>query len=455
MARPLLAGACALGLLILTALSAAADAPAPRPLAAGLPAYVAPADPEAAPALPPEPLGALTLADALAAALARSPALAAFSWELRAREAAQLQAHARPNPELRAELEDFAGSGEFSGFDAAQTTLSISQLLELGGKRSRRIERAALARDLAAWDYETARLSVVTSTADAFFEVLALQQRLELAQESREIADEAVRAVEATVRAGAVSPVEAARARVARERAAIEQTTIGHRLEAARVALAAQWGESEPRFARALGDLHALAEPPALTALLPLAQESPELARFATERAERRAALDVERSRGTQDVRVGLGGRHHADGDDGALVAELSVPLPLFDRNRGNVLEARYRLRRVESEERAAETAIGSALRAGHQRLVRAFEEARALRERALPEAESAFAGARAAWRSGLLRYVEVLDTQRTLFALRNDEVDALAAYHAARAELEGLTGTPLEAAATHGETRP
>ena len=289
-----------------------------------------------------------------------------------------------------------------------------------------------------------ARLAVVTRTAEAFVEVLALQQRVLIADEARRIGDEAVRAVEATVRAGAVSPVEAARARVARERAAIEQATLARRLAAAREALAAQWGADEPRFESALGDLRSIAPPPALAALLTLTEESPELARFATELAERRAALALEDARQTPDVRVGLGGRHLADGGDAALVAELSVPLPLFDRNQGNRLEARYRLRRAESERRAADVGIRTALRSAHQRLARAFEEATALRERALPEAAGAFEGARTAWRTGLLRYVEVLDTQRTLFDLRTDEVEALAAYHTARAELEGLTGHSL-----------
>jgi cobalt-zinc-cadmium efflux system outer membrane protein len=448
-------GGRALGLSLIAALAASAEPPPPLPLASGLPAYAAPADPEAAPDVPPEPVGSIVLGDALAAALARSPALAAFSWEVRAREAALVQAHARPNPELRAEIEDFAGSGPVSGFDAAQTTLSVSQLLELGGKRGRRVERAGLERDLAGWDYEAARLAVATSTAEAFFRVLALQRRLAIAEDGRGVAGDAVRAVEAAVRAGGVSPVEAARARVARERAGLEHAALARELAAARTALATHWGASDARFERAIGDLDALALPPPLTALLPLAEESPGLARFASELAARRAALAAEQAERTPDVRLALGGRHYADGGDGGVVAELSLPLPLFDQRRGALLEARYRLRRAESERRAADVAIGAALRSAHQRLTGAFEEALALRERATPEAERAFEGAREAWRHGLLRYVEVLDTQRTLFALRAEEVDALASYHAARTELEGLIGRSLAHAASSSEVRP
>jgi outer membrane protein, heavy metal efflux system len=439
--------------LALPAAALAADAPERHPLAAEHVAYRAPADPDAPLSLPPEPSGPLTLSDALAAALARSPALAAFSWQLRAREAALLQARALPNPELRVELEDFAGSGDLSGTDGAETTLSVSQLLELGGKRERRAERAALALDLAGWDYEAARLAVVTRTAEAFFELLALQERLAIADEQHAVAEEAVRAVEAMVRAGAVSPVESARSRVARERASLERTTLARRADTARVQLASQWG-SEPRFERAVGAFSAADPPPALELLQPLVDDAPELARFAAELAERRAAVAAEEASLTPDLRLGLGGRHHADGGDGALVAELSLPLPLFDRRSGALLEARYRLRLAESERRLAASTVSAALYATHQRLLRTSEAAALLRERAVPEALLAFEGARRAWRVGVMRYVELLDAQRTWFALRDEEIEALADYHVARAELEGLIGRSLDAVVAPREPR-
>jgi cobalt-zinc-cadmium efflux system outer membrane protein len=435
-------------------LSAAAAAAAEVQPLAELPSYRAPADPDAVPSLPPEPSGVLTLADALAAALARSPALAAFSWEVRAREAALLQASARPNPELRVEVENFAGSGDFTGFDATETTLSLAQLFELGGKRERRSERAALARDLADRDYEAARVAVATRTAEAFFMLLARQERLAIAAEQSAVAEEAVRTVEAMVRAGAVSPVEAARSRVARERAALDRNALAREVADARVALAAQWGGQEASFERAAGALEDVAPPPALAALLPLVADTPELARFAAELAERRAAVAAEEAERTPDVRLGLGGRHHAEGGDGALVAELSLPLPLFDRRRGAVLQAQYQLRRAESEQRLAVSTANATLQGTYQRLLRAFEAASLLRERVLPEAARAFEGARAAWRVGGLRYVEVLDAQRTWFTLREEEIEALADYHVARAELEGLIGRPLDAVVAPQEPR-
>src|SRR5262245_24761302 len=93
-------------------------------------------------ALPTQADESLALADALARALRDNPELRVFPYRQRAAEAEALQAGLRPNPELEVEFENFAGTGKLHGIDELETTLSLSQLVELGGKRQRRVERA-------------------------------------------------------------------------------------------------------------------------------------------------------------------------------------------------------------------------------------------------------------------------------------------------------------------------
>lgn len=104
-----------------------------------------------------EPTGALTLPEAWGLTLMHNPRLRVFSLEVRAAEARQLQASLRPNPTLEIEVEDFGGSGSMSGFDAAETSLLIRQPLELGGKREKRMQTAAVERALADVDYGIVR----------------------------------------------------------------------------------------------------------------------------------------------------------------------------------------------------------------------------------------------------------------------------------------------------------
>ena len=173
-----------------------ADSPVePRRLGREFPISLAPPEPEATSLPFAEPAGALTLRSALAAALLNSPALAAFSWEVRAREGRALQAGLLPNPVFRLELEEFGGGGRRAVFDGAEAAIRLRQLLELGGKRAKRQQVETLNRDLAAWDYETLRLDVFTEVMKAFVTALSAQERVTLAEEQVRLAEEAVQTV--------------------------------------------------------------------------------------------------------------------------------------------------------------------------------------------------------------------------------------------------------------------
>ena len=177
-----------------------------------------------------EPSGELTLRQALALALAGNPDLAAISWEVRAGDPRILQAGLIPNPELGIEFENFLGSEPSRGFETLETTLSISQLVEMGGKRAARIRLASSEKAVSIWEYEAKRADLVAEVAKSFVEVLSAQDRLALAEEMARLAKEVQDVVAARVTAGKISPVEETKASVAMSISGID-------LERARLAL--------------------------------------------------------------------------------------------------------------------------------------------------------------------------------------------------------------------------
>src|SRR5262249_29133059 len=239
--------------------------PEPRPLGSDIPSYRPPVQrPEAVTSAQAvtNPTGVLTLPQAQALALLQHPRLAAFGWEVRAGEARTLQASLPPNPELGIEVENFAGSGALRGFQSAEITIHLSQLIELAGKRQKRTRVAALERDLVAWDYEATRIEVLTQVTQAFVEVLSIQQRLRLNLELVRLAEQVLRTAAERVRAGKVSPVEETRAQVAlsTSRIALERTQ--RELEAARERLVVLWDGRTPAFDSAEGTLELIAAIP-------------------------------------------------------------------------------------------------------------------------------------------------------------------------------------------------
>ena len=342
----------------------------------------------------PAPTGTVSLRTALAAAEANHPKLTALRWEVRAREAETLQAGLFPNPNLSTEFENFAGTGSRRAWREAETSVSVGQLFLLGGKRLKARTLATAEQRLAAWTYDAERLNVLAQTAKAFVSVLALQERVALATELEHLAIRARTTVAATVRAGAVSPVEESRAAVVVSQAGITRSLLTRELTAAQAALAASWGESRITFNAVTGALHQMPSPPQVDMLLAESAANPDVARWEMERTARVQTLSLEEARRIPDVTVRLGARHFAEGNDGAVIAEMSLPLPFFNRNEGGIAAARARVSAAEAEQALATTTVRSLIVATHQQLVASHDHAESLRRDTIPEAERLHAGA-------------------------------------------------------------
>jgi len=398
-------------------------------------------------ALPPteEPTGLLTLDDALRVALARSPSLGAASWSVRASEALTRQARLIPNPSLEAESEEIDGLGA-GAFDAAATTIAVAQPLELGGKRSRRTRAAEVAERLASRDYDAARLAVKAATTTAFVEVLAAQERLRLSEELLELSQRLVDAVALRVEAGKVSPVESTRASITLIGSRIERDKVRRSLEAARARLSATWGSPAPRFERAEGSLEVGPLPiPSRAELESLALEAPDVARWADELDQRRAALDVEKAARIPDLDVVAGVQRFEETGDGTILLGIGLALPLFNRNQGAILAAHHEIARAVEEQRRATAEGLTAVASTYEELSAAHAAAIALSGEVLPAATKAFESVTEAYRAGKVPLLDLLDAQRTLFETRGQEIEALVSYRLLLAELERLVGRGLE----------
>ncbi len=398
-----------------------------------------------------EPTDAVTLRDALAIALARNPQLSIYPYDLRAADALILQAGLRLNPQLDVEVEDVGGRGERRGFDAAQTTIGISQPVELGGKRTKRTQVASLDKELVQWDYKAARLDVMRGVTEAFVTVLAAQERLALAERLLELSRQAQATVAQRVKAGKDSPVDELRADVAFSESRIEQQNAQKALVAARYALAATWGSRAPAFEKVQGDFYKTSEPLPLAELAAATANNPDLARWQTEEDRRRAALRLEKARAVPDIAVGGGVRRYEQTDDEAFVFGLSLPLPLFNRNQGGILAATAELGKARRQYEAAQVRISTALSEAVSTLAATYGQVTILHNDVLPKAQRAFEAARQGYQQGKFDYLHLLDTQRTLFQTQAQYVNSTEAYHKAQADVERLIGRPLDAKSSDG----
>jgi len=400
----------------------------------------------------------LTLRDAVYLALQHNPELAAFAKEMRALEGVTLQAGLLRNPDLIVNVENVGNvqklQGDLSSSDAISkevvqqlSTIRLNQLIELGGKRAARVVAASLGQEVAGKDYEFRRVELIARVANVFIEVLAGQERLRLAEETSQLAQKVVNTVARRVQAGKVPPIEETRAGVALSTTRIELVQAQRDLAAARKRLALLWGNPSPQFSKALGDLGSLVTLPSFETLADRVLTSPMALRSLKNVEQRKAMLAVEQTRRIPNLTLGGGALHHAQLGGTTIVAGLIMPLPLFDRNQGNLQEAHQRVDKAIDEQAATDLRLKAELAQAYEALSAAQNEIRVLRNEILPAARSAFEVTNRGYELGKFGYLEVLDTQRTLFQNQVLYVRALANYQRLVNELERLIAGPIDGA--------
>ncbi len=387
---------------------------------------------------------ALTLRQAAALALEGNPALIAHGYDVKAAEARKLQAGARPNPTLSLEVEDVLGTGDFRGARAAQTTLQLSQLIELGGKRAARGEVAEAQRERRHSEAELARVEVLAAVAERFVHVAGDQHEVTLAREATKLAEETLALAKRRVVAGSASPIEEKRARILLSRARINEEHDEHELLVARRQLAALWGATNATFTEVQAELFVRPAMPSFDELAARIARSPELARWASEKSVRDAEVKLADARRRPDLTAGAGVRQFAGPDDVGFVFQFSLPLPFSDRQQGARAEARAMRDKTDVEVAGTELRLRTALFGISQELLHAATELDALEREMLPDAEAALQLARDGFERARFSQLELLDAQRTLLELRRERIAAAVAYHQFVIEIEKMLGEPL-----------
>lgn len=360
------------------------------------------------------------------------PEIRAALNEVAAQAGAVKQAGSFPNPELELLREGFDEPGRTS-------TVQLNIPLELGGKRAARIRAAEREQHVASQDVSAIRARVRGETIAAFYEVVAAMERSRLAGEIASIAAKATDVAGKRVLAGKVSPVEETRARVAQASVRIEAVQAKRELVRAKGKLAAMVGADPRNIDIANPDPIALPRLTALPELLAQLERAPGLSRARALVEQRQAAVDVERSRRMPDVTVALGTKRE-DGRRQTVVG-LSVPLPLFNRNQGSLLESLRRTDKARNELDAESLRLRAELYDAHARMSAALEEVALIATDVLPGAESTYQAASRGFELGKFSFLEVLDAQRTLFQSKNQYLLAVAESYRASAEIDRLVG--------------
>lgn len=388
--------------------------------------------------------GVLTLRRALQRADANNPRLAVANREIGIATGKRIQAGAIPNPELSFELDNAFGSGVYRGLRSAETTVQISQSIELFGKRDARIAAGSAGLESARWQVAAVRLEILSETAVAFFNVLAGQRKLQLYDGYIASLDQLVPLLKRRIEAGASSPGEIARIDLASALLKADRERARTALAVNRRELAILMGATRVDFAAVAGDFSRTGRPPSFASLIKALERHPQLVRWTAVRAQRDAELLSARLKPFPDLKVGLAWRHYNDTNDNAVRLGASVALPVWDQNLGGITEAQASRDKADAERAADRHALILTLAKAYDTLNGALREISVLRGSAIPNAERAVQTIDEGYGLGRYSLLEVLDVRNSSAQAVLREQEALTLFHTSLAILEGLTGVPV-----------
>jgi cobalt-zinc-cadmium efflux system outer membrane protein len=384
--------------------------------------------------------GILTLPQALQRVASVSPRLTAADRTIGMAEGRRDQAGALPNPTLGVDLDNWAPGGTVPG-QPVQTTLLLSQLIELGGKRDARVAAALGDYDTARLEREAARLELFSETTIAFVSALAAQRRIALLDRHVAAFDRQVPLMQRRVDAGASSPADVSRVQTASGFVQLERERSRLTLAQARRELAIVMGTDAPDFAMVSGDFGRLNRPAPFPAIVRAIEENPQLTRWTGVRARRDAELLSARLKTVPDVTASVGWRRYGDTPENALRLGISLPIPVLDRNRGGIREAQEAAQRTDAERAINRQTLIGIVGKAHDAAQSALAQIDLLRRVVLPAARRTLSTIEEGYDQGRFTALEIVDAYQRVADAEMMEHDALTSLHISLATIEGLIG--------------
>lgn len=418
---------CAISLLAKNGFSQQAI-PTPWVVDNGAPIGMAP-NPAAA------PTGSLSIAQVEQMAERHNPTLAQALRQIQALCGQQVQVGLYPNPVIGYQAEEIGDNGR-----AGQHGMFVRQEIVTANKLG--LNRAVTSHAVrqAEWDWQMQRQRVLNDVRARAYEVLAAQQTVAITEELVRIGEAAVVVAEKLNKAREVSQVDVLQAQV-------EANTAKLQLYAARKTHAAAWrrmavvaGVPDLPPAPLADSLHEnlpnLSWNEIVTALL---SESPQIAYARTGVERARCAVARACAGRIPNIEAGGAVRYNDDSNDTTVSLQVGVPLMIFDRNQGNIMQANAELLAAQREVERIELALQDRLAEVYRDYDVAHAQVEQYQHDILPYARQSLELTRVGYEQGEFSYLELLTAQQTFSRTNLAYVERLRELWLAAVQIDGM----------------
>ena len=318
--------------------------------------------------------------------------------------------------------------------------IAIGQTFVTAGKLS--AAQAVTAEEIRAAQaaVETAKLRVQTRVRASFLAALVAQKRSRLVDQLRQIAEQSVTSVESMLQAEEVSRIALLQAQTEYQQAVLEYETATSNLAAARRILASSVGIEQLPNGELEGEMDPAMDSLSFEELRSRTiGSSPQMTRRIAIIEQARRSLHLACAQATPNITAQVGLGIDDATDDTFTSVQVSMPLPIRNRNQGNIRQARSTISQADQQLRETELLLAGKLATAY----RNYQNAIILRDRLageiIPKAEEMLKLSVASFEAGESSYLQLLTVQRTLFQSRLRELEAISQVAQNANQIEGL----------------
>ena len=386
----------------------------------------------------------INLATAINLMLEQNPSLQIFELRKRSLEGAQYTADLNPEIEMGLEAENFLGSNPYTAFDQNELTVSVSSVIELGGKKDARKNFVSTKYGLLDAQREIKSLDLISELTNSFIDALATQERIKLAEESVRLSEDIYESVKRKANAGAISDVEVKRSFASLKQAQLTLKAEQSKLERQSVNLSLYWSQKQPQFSQLSGELFDFGMVKEIDELHQNLEKSNLIQVLTMNQRLAESRLAVVQAESKADVNWSLGVRRFEESNDAALTAGFSIPLFKRKRNMGNLMEVEAEIDASRSEQRIALLELYGQVNEFYSLRQAAIEKFNALENEIIPALAHALELTKEAYLDGRYGYLEYSAARADLIQSKKSLIDTAQSILNYGVQLERITAEPI-----------
>ena len=379
----------------------------------------------------------LNYPQALSKAEAQNRPLKAAEDDIQMQMAEAWQAGLMINPLLTFEIDDFAGTSFYRGFKHTEYSVSLTQPIELGGKREARQNVALAAVYKSYWSYQALKQRIFRELEEAFIAAASLQEHIKILSEQQMIAQDSSACASEKAASGKIPAFQKNRALIACRSSELAFEKAKSDASAALSAISVLIGEACSTFNAVHYPFFKIAPPLPFCAYEENLENNPELASARVDVFAANQVYQLERANRIPDLDVTASAANYHEENDTAFSIQFSIPLPIFNQNQGSICRSSWQTHQANHIQEDLAINLHMRLRAAYQKLTQAYAEVHSLQGEIQKCAKETIEAAQESYKQGKIELFELLDAHRTCNEIHGQYIEALKEYHLRRIEVE------------------